>query len=130
MAHLSMAILSHLNFTVLFAFAVIPSRICTHIASVLKPAMGVACPLMCMYKSHTKKCGGNVPMIVMLPSRHMLDSTETLLRFECSEPATIYSCQSPPRVVQRAPQTRVSFPAHLREPRNAPFWSMRALRSR
>src|SRR6516225_7772920 len=62
-----MANLSHLNFTVLLAFAVIPSRICTHIASVLKPAMGIACPLMCMYKSHTKKCDGNAPMIV-LPS--------------------------------------------------------------
>jgi hypothetical protein len=62
-----MADLSRLNCTVLFAFAVIPSRTRTHIASVLKPAMGVACPLMCMYKSHTKKCGGNVPMIV-LPS--------------------------------------------------------------
>ena len=31
----------------------------------------------------------------LLPSRHMLDSTETLLRFECSEPAVVYSCQSP-----------------------------------
>src|SRR6516164_6899735 len=115
-----MANLSHLNVTVLLAFVVIPSRICMHIASVLKPAMGVACPLMCMYKSHTKKCGGNVPMIIF-PSRHMVDSTETLLRFECSEPATIYSCQSRPRAVQRAPQTRVSFQAQLREPRNAPF---------
>src|SRR5215472_1712191 len=63
-AYLSMANLSHLNFTVLFAFADIPSRVCTHIASVLKPAIGVACPLMCMYKSHTKKCGGNALMIV------------------------------------------------------------------
>ncbi len=34
-AYFSMANLSHLNFTVLFAFAVIPSRIWTHIASVL-----------------------------------------------------------------------------------------------
>jgi hypothetical protein len=63
-AHLSIANLSHLNFTVLFAFAAMLSRICTHIASVLKPAIGVACPLMCMYNSHTKKCGGNAPMIV------------------------------------------------------------------
>ena len=59
-----MANLSHLNLTVLFAFAVIPSRVCTHMASVLKPAMGVACPLMCIYKSHTKKCGGNMLMIL------------------------------------------------------------------
>jgi len=65
MLHFSIANLSHLNCTVLFAFAVISSRICTHIASVLKPAMGVACPLMCIYKSHTKKCAGNVPMIVL-----------------------------------------------------------------
>jgi hypothetical protein len=34
----------------------------------LKPAMGVACPLRCMYKSHTKKCGGNASMIVLLSS--------------------------------------------------------------
>jgi len=65
MAHRSIANLSHLNFTVLFALALMPSRICTHIASVLKPAMGVACPLMCMYKSQTKKCGGNVAMLVL-----------------------------------------------------------------
>ena len=63
-AYFSMANLSHWNFTALFAFVVIPSRICTHIASVLKPAMGVACPLMCIYKSHTKKCGGSMLLIV------------------------------------------------------------------
>src|SRR5215469_4530315 len=43
----------------------------------------------------------------LLPSRHTLDSTETLLRFECSEPATIYSCQSRSRAAQGARQTRV-----------------------
>src|SRR5215475_6362889 len=60
-----MATLSHLYLTALLAFAVIPSRTCRHIASVLKPATGVACPLRCIYKSHTKKCGGNALMIVL-----------------------------------------------------------------
>jgi hypothetical protein len=45
----------------------------------LKPAMGVACPLMCMYKSHTKKCGGNVPMIVLPFSGTCRTAPETLL---------------------------------------------------
>jgi hypothetical protein len=40
------------------------ANLCTHIASVLKTAIGVAYPLMCMYKSHTKKCDGNALMIV------------------------------------------------------------------
>jgi len=79
-----MANLSHLNVTVVFAFAVIPSRICTHIASVLKPAIGVACPLTCMYKSHTKKCAGNAPMI-LLPSPADVRQPETLPRFDYSE---------------------------------------------
>lgn len=69
-----MANLSHLNFTVLLAFAFIPSRVCMHIASVLKPAMGVDCPLTCMNKSHTKKCDGNALMIV-LPSPADADNT-------------------------------------------------------